>query len=459
MKRTIIYLAAAALLTALSPARVVSGERTAPLIIDHTCTDINGIPADILDAARRNTNFHFVRLSHGRQINVGLVMLEDSDPVYDTERDDGALAVAEDALCMFIAAGSPSEYWRGSGIDMTRSVLDANPEMTVSGFCWCTDLNTASESFVAEYLAAMSILESEYPDVTFVYFTGTAEYDGGYGHNRFLRNEQIRKYCIENNKVLYDFADLDSWYYYPESGQWEHSTYQYEGITVPVEHPQLAGAEINHTTYASCLLKGKALWSMMASLQGWQGTLDIAITSFTATFREEAVSLRWDYSATEECFGFNIYRSDDNGLRFVRINSSLIVPQERISYIDRDVRPGTTYIYRIGAVAGEREFTSLEISVSTTGPDMLQLYNYPNPCNPSTTIAFTIDIPRAAKLVIFDAAGRKVSTLLDEDLGAGTHTVAWDGKNDNGDNVNSGVYFYRLTAGKESRTCKLLLLR
>ena len=68
----------------------------------------------------------------------------------------------------------------------------------------------------------------------------------------------------------------------------------------------------------------------------------------------------------------------------------------------------------------------------------------PNPFNPSTTLRFELQREGQAQLVIFDLAGRKVRTLLDESRTAGTHEVAWDGRADNGQRVASGVYLVRL---------------
>jgi hypothetical protein len=80
----------------------------------------------------------------------------------------------------------------------------------------------------------------------------------------------IRQYCVANDKVLFDFADLDSWWFNPATEEWEHASYDYEGDTVPVEHPQFNGNQAGHTTYESCEQKGRSVWWMMARLAGWQ---------------------------------------------------------------------------------------------------------------------------------------------------------------------------------------------
>ncbi|HSH00583.1 MAG TPA: FlgD immunoglobulin-like domain containing protein, partial [candidate division Zixibacteria bacterium] len=85
--------------------------------------------------------------------------------------------------------------------------------------------------------------------------------------------------------------------------------------------------------------------------------------------------------------------------------------------------------------------------------------NYPNPFNPSTTIRFALAAPAAVRLDVFDALGRKVTTLAHGTYGAGSHTVTWDGENSSGETVASGVYFYRLQAGGQSLARKMALLK
>jgi hypothetical protein len=85
--------------------------------------------------------------------------------------------------------------------------------------------------------------------------------------------------------------------------------------------------------------------------------------------------------------------------------------------------------------------------------------NAPNPFNPETTIAFSLPEPNDVRLEIYDVAGRRVTTLVDERLGAGEHRVEWNGMGATGDRVASGVYFYKLTAGRENVSRKMVLLK
>jgi hypothetical protein len=85
--------------------------------------------------------------------------------------------------------------------------------------------------------------------------------------------------------------------------------------------------------------------------------------------------------------------------------------------------------------------------------------NYPNPFNPVTN--FKLSLPKAShvKMEIFNIVGQRVRTLLDEDMRAGVFVVDWDGKDDKGVSVSSGVYFYRVVAGNFSDIKKMVLLR
>ncbi|MCK4549841.1 MAG: T9SS type A sorting domain-containing protein, partial [Candidatus Krumholzibacteria bacterium] len=92
-------------------------------------------------------------------------------------------------------------------------------------------------------------------------------------------------------------------------------------------------------------------------------------------------------------------------------------------------------------------------------PAPLSARNYPNPFNPSTTIAFALPEAGHVDLRIYDIAGRLVRILLSERRDAGRHEVAWDGTDDKGSIVASGVYFYSLAGNDQIRTRKMVLLR
>jgi len=101
--------------------------------------------------------------------------------------------------------------------------------------------------------------------------------------------------------------------------------------------------------------------------------------------------------------------------------------------------------------------TSIEVSITAFDDGLIQIY--PNPFNPSTRIEFGLNDASRVSLAVFDGAGRLVRVLVDENRGAGNFTEVWDGLNDYGRAVTSGVYFIRLTAGNRTITKKAVLLK
>ena len=100
------------------------------------------------------------------------------------------------------------------------------------------------------------------------------------------------------------------------------------------------------------------------------------------------------------------------------------------------------------------------IENSTNYPTKFKLYkNYPNPFNPTTIIKYDLAKNTTVTLEIYDFLGRKVRTLLNKKQSAGSYEVSWDGKNDQGIKVASGIYFYTLRAGKYVKTNRMILLK
>jgi hypothetical protein len=86
--------------------------------------------------------------------------------------------------------------------------------------------------------------------------------------------------------------------------------------------------------------------------------------------------------------------------------------------------------------------------------------NYPNPFNPTTTIRYTVRDRAQVSLNVYNVAGQLIRTLVNESKSPGqVHTAIWDGRNDAGVTVSSGVYFYKLVAGDYVQTRKMVLLK
>jgi hypothetical protein len=257
------------------------------IIIDHTSTNLDEIPLSVIDDVQENIRFHYAHTSHGDQLLCGLQQIEDSNPIYEIEiggdpndpYDPPYLPNVAGALCIYNGNGGykyivPEGYWLEPGNEWTQSTLNSNPTLNVSAWAWCTQLDEYSQAQVQEYLDQMDLFEQEFPNVTFIYTTGNAQSGGSWGYNRHMRCNQIRNYCIANNKILYDFEDLDSWY------NGEMNYFIYNNDTIPLEHSAYNGDECGHVNNLSTLQKGKAVWWMMAKLRGWQqdsGSLNIKV--------------------------------------------------------------------------------------------------------------------------------------------------------------------------------------
>jgi len=255
--------------------RVTVANPVEGIVVDHRTTNLASIPRNWIEVVKTNSILHYARRSHGSQLNVGAEWLQSQNALYAYSENWCALPEPSNALRVWNGQTPeigdyifPWDYWEApEGLAVTRAILTANPSIKYSMWSWCTELDEWSAEQVDAYLAAISALEAEFPQVRFIYMTGNAQATGAEGWNRHLRNEQIRAYCRANNKVLYDFADLDCWY------QGVQATTSYAGHTYPIQHNAYASPEYEgtHVNRQSCSVKASALWWLMARLEGWGG--------------------------------------------------------------------------------------------------------------------------------------------------------------------------------------------
>jgi len=110
---------------------------------------------------------------------------------------------------------------------------------------------------------------------------------------------------------------------------------------------------------------------------------------------------------------------------------------------------------------GEPIYTvGVENDNTTSIPQQIKINgNYPNPFNPSTTISFTLPEPGMTKAVIYNIMGQEVRYLINYNMTAGNHKVVWNGKDDSGKSVSSGVYIVRIESGKRVVAGKMLMMK
>jgi hypothetical protein len=106
--------------------------------------------------------------------------------------------------------------------------------------------------------------------------------------------------------------------------------------------------------------------------------------------------------------------------------------------------------------------TSVEGEAASVPLQFSLRQNYPNPFNPSTSIRYTVDSRQTSSpltLKIYNVRGQLVRILVDGEIEPGNHQVVWDGRDDRGEEVSSGVYLYRLAVGDEVQTKRMVLLK
>jgi hypothetical protein len=132
----------------------------------------------------------------------------------------------------------------------------------------------------------------------------------------------------------------------------------------------------------------------------------------------------------------------------------------RYRFVDDDVEPGQAYFYKLDVRSSGGELRELyRGSAVVPGVEFSLEQNHPNPFNPTTTIRFVLPERANVVLEVFDVSGARVATVAKGGFPAGSHERVWDGLNSRGERVGSGVYIYRLIAGKRTQTRKMILLK
>jgi uncharacterized repeat protein (TIGR01451 family) len=252
------------------------------IIVDHTTTDLGEIPEYWIEKAKDLLRVSYGHTSHGSQLITGMGVLESSPlnvgGLYDFSTN-GAVQADVLSLADYTPSGDLGNPDRVTWEARTRTYLDGpGSDRNVVVWSWCGQADT-SEGNIDLYLNLMNDLEHGYPGVTFVYMTGHLNGTGETG-NLHQRNEQIRNYCRANNKVLFDFADIESYDpngdYFLDRGADDQCNYDSgnwadEWCAENPGSPLCDSCDCAHSRSLNCNLKGRAFWWMMARLAGWSG--------------------------------------------------------------------------------------------------------------------------------------------------------------------------------------------
>jgi hypothetical protein len=196
----------------------------------------------------------------------------------------------------------------------------------------------------------------------------------------------------------------------------------------------------------------------------WSIKVPVELASFTANVGDgSGVKLSWVTGSEINNVGFNILRSSAQSSRYTKLNDKLIPANRdgRYTFIDNNAEAGARYYYKLEALDTRGNVTTHgPIVVSVAAPVAFDLsQNYPNPFNPSTNIKYQLPQAVQVSLTIYNMLGQQVRKLVSAQQPAGYHTVVWDGRDNFGRRVPSGVYHYRLQAGNFTVTKRMLMAK
>ena len=184
----------------------------------------------------------------------------------------------------------------------------------------------------------------------------------------------------------------------------------------------------------------------------------VELISFSADVSGTGVALTWTTATEINNHMFVIERKNENKeFRMVgyREGKGTTTDINKYTYLDNDVEKGK-YYYRLKQIDYDGSFEyskEIEIEVNTANNFSLK-QNYPNPFNPTTSIKYTVPSNEYVTLKVYDILGNEVATLVNEQQESGRYTVNFDG-----DKLSSGLYIYKIQAGKFSQVRKMLLLK
>ena len=274
------------ILTLILPASFLAQQ---PIIIDHNCLELVNIPDQWINAAKADLSIGYGHTSHGSQLASGMDALE---AYFTNGKYNWSHAGGPGELHLFEGAGYDPGYLEldcgyAGWDDQTRTYLNAFPDCNVIIWSWCGQVNSVDLS--THYFGPMSQLESEYPDVKFVYMTGHLVGEGPSG-SLFQANQQIRDYCNLNNKILFDFADIEKYspdvdtnfqdYFVNDECDYQHPgggtanwAWDWLDNNPGAELTTISGlcSSCAHSISLNCVKKGIATWYLWARLTGWDG--------------------------------------------------------------------------------------------------------------------------------------------------------------------------------------------
>jgi hypothetical protein len=189
--------------------------------------------------------------------------------------------------------------------------------------------------------------------------------------------------------------------------------------------------------------------------------VETTLQAYSAEFTGAAVKVTWTLAERGADLGYSVYRSSPPDECLRRIKEPAVSGEDNeYSFFDYDLEEGTSYRYMVNILDETGEYELFSTSpVEIPKAELRLLQNFPNPFNPSTTIRYSLAESGYVNLSVFDVSGKPVASIIDGKVEKGWHQAVWNGHNDKGELAVSGIYLLRLTAGKNTISRKMVLLR
>lgn len=198
-------------------------------------------------------------------------------------------------------------------------------------------------------------------------------------------------------------------------------------------------------------------------------TLPVAMTNFSASIETRGILLTWTTQTEVNSAGFHVWRSEKEEQGYIRLTTALLPSHGNSSspheytFIDKEVKNDIMYWYKIEEISmdGESSFYGPICVLNVLPvPDQYRLsQNYPNPFNLVTTIEYDLPEESEVNITVYSILGQKVKTLLNEKKPPGHYRLTWDGVDDSGHKVPSGIYLLRMDTEEFSAIRKITMMR